>query len=114
MNIKTEDIKKLVEKRVQEEKQAFGDNEDSEKEITDEFFNKCLNENQHGDGMIFAKLFKDTYIYNHLIKNWMVFNNHVWEKDVFQESLTSVTVVAHFFTDKPIEQSSIINEAIND
>jgi putative DNA primase/helicase len=114
MTTKIEDCKKLVEARVREEKLAFGENDDSEKEITDEFFNKCLNENQHGYGMLFAKLFKEDFIYNHLIKSWMIFNNHFWEKDVFQKALTAVTVAAQIFKDKAVDQSRIIRKALND
>lgn len=114
MNTEIKDYKKLVEDRVREEELAFGENNDSEKEITDEFFNKCLNENQHGDGMLFAKLFKGDFIYNHLIKSWMAYKNHTWIKDVFQESSTAVTVVAQLFSNKAVEQSRVIKKAIND
>jgi len=113
MEPKVEDYNKLVDARIREEELLFGDKDDSDKEITEEFFNKCINENQHGDGMIFSKLYRDDFIYNYLIKNWMVFDNHVWKKDIFQESSKAVAIVAQLFIDKAIEQSGVIKKAIN-
>jgi len=51
--------------------------------LDDQFVKDCLDANERGDGVMFASLFKDKFIYNITPKDgeWQAWNGNVWEID---------------------------------
>jgi CRISPR-associated protein Cas8b1/Cst1 subtype I-B len=105
-----ENIAEQVQARVDQEQARFSDAAEIEDsgEITREFVEQCFKENQRGDGMIFARLFKDEFLYNHFIKSWMIFEDHRWKVDVIKKHLTAVEKVAQVYLQEAIRVGSEI------
>ena len=91
-----EDIAAKVEARVREEedlnlapaKTPPGDL------VTPEFIRSCLANNERGDGILYSVLHRDRLVYVKKSQEWMCWNGHTWEDDVFQEHLRHVEAVA--------------------
>ncbi len=107
-----ENIAAKVKERVEQERSEFGDTDTNREKISRSFILQCLKENQHGDGMIFSKLFHNKFLYNHNIKNWMIFEDHRWKVDVLKKHLTAVEAVASVYLQESIRvESEIADES---
>lgn len=71
----TDDIRKQVEDRVEQEKQAYPPGE-GKGEITDDFLDKCIDLGQLGDGIVYAKFHRDTFAYNSTTGEWFENTNN--------------------------------------
>ncbi len=110
-----ENIAEKVQERVEQEREKFGDAAKIEGsgEITRKFISQCLKENQRGDGMVFSKLFKDKFLFNHSLGNsgkWMIFENHYWKMDILKEHLTAVEEVAKVYLQESVRVGTEIIE----
>lgn len=56
------------------------------------FIKKCLDTNERGDGVLFASLNRDRYLYNTTPKDgeWYQWAGHVWERDEFRRAHAAV------------------------
>ena len=92
------DYRKLVEERVKEEaaslaaakktKDAGGDRHEGK--ITSKFVQECLYANELGDGMLYAAIHKDKFLYNKSTESWMEWTDHHWNDDVKAKSVSAV------------------------
>ena len=57
--------------------------DDERPPLEESFIKECLDANERGDGVMFASLFKDNFIYNITPKDgeWFSWNGNVWEID---------------------------------
>ncbi|MFL5626274.1 MAG: phage/plasmid primase, P4 family [Ktedonobacteraceae bacterium] len=46
-----------------------------------QFVLDCLNENEWGDSLLFAHLFRDQAVYDHIEKIWYLYRGHAWKRD---------------------------------
>ena len=60
------------------------------------FVKDCLDANERGDGVMFATINRDKFLYNTTPKDgeWFAWNGKVWEKDDFRASVKAVEEVA--------------------
>ena len=96
------DIQAQVEKRVKEEaaepeaaqKKKFGggDPRDRDGKITSQFVLECLYANELGDGILFAAIHKDKFLFDN--GAWMSWAGHYWKEDIQGEALSAVEKVA--------------------
>jgi len=99
------DIRKEVEERKNKEaarldmseNQNPDPKEKSDIKITSRFINDCLYANELGDGMLYATIQKDKFIFNQSSGAWMLWAGHYWEDDIMNESLSAVEDVALYY-----------------
>lgn len=91
----SDDIKKQVEKVLQEEAAALADPDgDQAPEIDFRFVRQCLNNNERGDGILFASMMRDLFVFNKTTENWLRFNGHHWDLDKMHAAHASVEQIA--------------------
>lgn len=61
---------------------------------------------EKGDAEVFAAQFQDRLIYDHLEKQWYIFNGHVWEEDTYAHSLNLIERVASLYEEE-LHNSSV-------
>lgn len=101
-NDKKTDYRAAVEERVKKEaaemeaaqKKKFGggDPRDRDGKITSQFVLECLYANELGDGVLFAAIHKDKFLYDNEI--WMLWAGHYWKEDTQGQALSAVEKVA--------------------
>lgn len=57
------------------------------------FLKQCLDSNELGDGMLFARHFVGKFIFNASGQNWLRFNGCNWERDIEDQALGAVETV---------------------
>jgi len=115
---KLTDIQKLVKDRIQKEADILAEDEkkksvavDSSDKITSRFVIDCLYANELGDGMLFAALHKDKYLYNKSSGAWLMWAGHYWQEDIMNNSLSAVETVALRYLDEAKNMVETIGEA---
>jgi len=107
-----EDIRKQVQERVDLEAGQSEPAEESPK-ITSKLIQDCLFANELGDGIIYATLFRDQFLYCKNTQEWFEWAGHSWQRDIMSRSLAGVErVVDHYLAEyKRVSQRIIeINE----
>lgn len=103
MTDSTDDIRKQVEERVQEEaaKNAPAPDPDApDRGITSEFIRDCLRCNELGDGTLYAAIFRGRFLYRKKTQEWYEWTGHYWKLDVMERSLAAVEeVVDHYLAE---------------
>src|SRR4030043_243643 len=88
------DIGAQIEARKQQEAEQYSKKlaaaEEEDDGITSQFALDCLNANELGDGILFAGLNKNKYLYNATPKAWLCWSGHHWEKDELNTVSASV------------------------
>lgn len=99
---KSKDYREAVEERVKKEAEVLaaaketkgtgGDPQDEK--ITSKFIQQCLGANELGDGMLYAAIHKNKFLYNKSTGSWMEWTGHHWCDDIRAKSLAAVEKVA--------------------
>lgn len=63
-------------------------------EITSKFVLQCLESEQLGDGILYAALHKNRFVYAKNSQQWYVWNEHTWRRDDMDEAISAVEEVA--------------------
>lgn len=93
------DYRKAVEERVKKEredlaaadkKKGAAGGDQHEGKITSKFVQQCLAANELGDGILYAAILKDKYIYNKTAEKWLSWSDHYWNDDVKAKSVSAV------------------------
>jgi putative DNA primase/helicase len=105
-----DDIRRLTQERIEAEKATKAEknaekpqskNGDSGGEIPLDFIEKCLDCNEIGDSLIYNRLHRGKFVNNVSVKearsSWMVFENHIWKKDVHQKAKAAVEAVVNLY-----------------
>ena len=58
------------------------------------FVNQCYHNKERGDGVLYATLHRDKFVYNKSTEHWLVFNGNHWEIDKMHKSHAAVETVA--------------------
>lgn len=103
-----DDIRKTVEDRVKKEaadlaaikKTKVATGNQHTREITSRFVLDCLYANELGDGMLYAAIHKDKFLYNKSAGHWLVWAGHYWEDDIMSKSQAMVEDVAVRYLDE--------------
>lgn len=78
--------------------------------ITDRFIISCLYNNERGDGMLFAKRFKNQFVYSKRSQQWLVWNGVHWEHDNKNLATSAVEMIAMIYNQQRIIVEAIIEE----
>jgi putative DNA primase/helicase len=109
MTNSTDDIKQQVKDRVVAESAQTPAAEDAQK-IDSKLINQCLYSNSAGDGLLYATLFRDQFLYVKNIQEWFKWTGHIWQLDKMNESLAAVEKVAEIYLEEYKKLSTKIVE----
>lgn len=100
---------KRVEHRKKIEAEKFGNAEDdSNDEISSIFTMDCLNANEFGDGEMFKAFFRNVFVYNKSMGEWMRHCVHFWELDTMNSAMAAVEKVVERYLQEVISISNKI------
>jgi len=92
------DIRAQVETRQQEEIEHMPPAEDKKSGYggpdDPRFVRDCLNNNERGDGVLYASLQRDRFIFNKIQGRWYSFVSHSWTDDILDTNVQKVEDVA--------------------
>lgn len=74
-----------------------GGNGNSGGQLSYRFLKECLDANELGDGILYATINKDKYVFNASGQHWMRWTGQHWEPDIEERGLGSVEPVAMAF-----------------
>jgi putative DNA primase/helicase len=116
-----EDIKELVEKRIAEEQeQRRAKSKEAAKklpapgEVDSKYVLECLEQNEIGDGRLYAALNQGRYVYNKTDEKWYVWSGHHWERDIMNTAVASAESVCDRYLQEAINISYQRNDAVKD
>jgi len=85
------EMREKVEARAKELDRKLNERKDPEKtKISSRFVQECLNANELGDGMLFAAINKDKFLYDKSAAAWLVWEDHHWKRDIMDLALVEV------------------------
>lgn len=88
VNDNLEDIRKEVQERVDQEAAEYPEKaETSNGRISSRFIKQCLLANELGDGILYAAVQKDRFLYSNIAREWMKWEGHHWAEDIMQCAL---------------------------
>ncbi|MFA5158802.1 MAG: phage/plasmid primase, P4 family [Patescibacteria group bacterium] len=93
------DIRRQVQERVQKEAEQQPPKEEKQ-EIDSAFIGKCLFSNSSGDGLLYATLFRDKFLYVKNIQEWFEWTGHRWQRDKMNRSMAAVEKVAEVYLEE--------------
>lgn len=73
---------------------------DSRDEITSAFVLSCLMASEMGDGMLYAALLRDKFVFNKSADKWMRWTGHHWDLDILDRAEAAVEVVARKYLEE--------------
>lgn len=79
--------------------------------ISSGFISDCLNANELGDGLLYAALNKDRFLYNKNTNEWMKWAGHHWEVDYFNQAVSGVEYVCEAYLSEAHRLVDLINTA---
>ena len=88
MTDRNDEIRKQVQDRVAQETPAAPPEESSE--LSSQFLQECLFANEQGDGVLYATLFRDRFLYCKNTLEWYEWQGHSWKRDIMNRSLAAV------------------------
>lgn len=112
----TKDIQKLIQERIDQET-AERDAERVEKEkskITSKLITDCLVAEEYGDGVLFAALNEDKFLYCKNMQEWFEWNGIYWQRDIMGRALAAVEDVVEQYLLEYSRVSSQITQALAD
>ncbi len=91
----TDDIRKQVQERVEEERAQLTPLPDpgASPPIDSVFVQECLYANELGDGTLFARLFRDRFVFCKNSQEWYEWTGQFWQRDAMNRSLAAVEKV---------------------
>jgi putative DNA primase/helicase len=118
------DYRKAVEERVKKEAAALaaaqktkasgGDRRGGDGKITSKFVQECLSANELGDGMLYAAIHKDKYLYEKCSGEWLMWAGHHWKEDLRAKAIAAVEDVALRYLEEAQKIGNEIGLAIKD
>lgn len=76
-----------VEKRLEEEKKLYAERQKNRQAVDSSFIEKCLNTGELGDGILYAELLRDQFVYSAISREWYYWAGHHWELDIQDRAL---------------------------
>ena len=94
-----DEIRKQVQERVDQEAAQIPP-QDEKPKITSQLIQECLFCNELGDGLLFATIFRDRYLYCKNTAEWYEWTGHSWKLDRMNHSLADVEkIVEHYLAE---------------
>lgn len=78
--------------------------------VTPNLVRNCMRAGELGDGILYAALLKDRYLYNSNAREWLTWGGHAWARDIHESVLGATETVVDRLLDATIEVSKEIAE----
>lgn len=73
---------------------------DAADNVTSKLINDCLFANELGDGVLYATVFRDQFLYCKNTQEWFEWGGHFWRRDIMGRSLAAVEkIVEHYLAE---------------
>lgn len=95
---------------MEEERSLYTDPKNNGRDVNSAFIEKCLNTGELGDGILYAELLRDQFLYSALTKEWFFWAGHHWERDLQDRALYGTEQV----TDRLFQEVTDINNRIEE
>jgi len=105
-------IEKVEARKRELDKKLAAEKKPGPPEITSRFVQECLYANELGDGMLFAALGKDQFLFSKSSDEWLSWAGHYWERDIMDRSRAAVENVAREYLDEAARMQGKIGKAI--
>ena len=107
---KIEDVRRKVKERIKKEDKRLSELEPAKSDtpkINSRFIRKCLYCNELGDGMLYAAIHDDDFLFNKSADEWLCWVGHHWDLDIMNNALASVENVSELLLD---EAKKVVDE----
>lgn len=105
-----DEIKRDVEARIKEEAIHYPASEGKENgEVTSKFVRQCLQANELGDGLLYAALLRDQFLFNNTTREWLKWTGQHWDRDIMEDALA----VTEIIVERLITESLKVSEEID-
>ena len=91
------DIKKRVEERRAKEAEEYSSQTGDGGGLSSSFVRQCLNANELGDGILYAHLNQNAFLFCQNFNHWIVWNGNHWEMDIMKRSHFAVEKVCEAY-----------------
>ena len=88
MTDRDDEIRRQVQERVARE--AATAPAEEHPGLSSQFIQECLFANEQGDGVLYATLFRDRFVYCKNTMEWYEWQGHSWKRDIMNRSLAAV------------------------
>jgi putative DNA primase/helicase len=85
-------------------------NQEPEYRSSNPFIRECFKANELGDGILFAHLHAGQFIFNKATGEWCRWSGHYWERDIMNDAMAAVDVVAKAYRDEALVITNKIAE----
>lgn len=111
MTDKNDEITKAVQERIEAELAADPPVEDGQK-IDSAFIRDCLYANSTGDGLLYATMYRDRFVFINNTEEWCEWSGHTWQRDKMKRSLAAVEKLACVYLNEYKKISEEIMDAV--
>ena len=81
-------------------------------EITSKFVLECLDANELGDGLLYAALHQDKFVFAKGSESWYFWDHHSWRRDEMDQAVAAVETVALRYTQEIPLQAAALSESL--
>jgi len=106
-------IRRKVKERIKKEDKKLSELEPdkpNKPEITSKFVRDCFYAGELGNGILFAAIFRNKFVFNKSENRWYFFNGQNWEPDIMNKAQIAVEKVAECYLDEALRVSGQINQ----
>lgn len=109
-----ENLREQVEGRIRQEAEAFPIEEESKGngKISSRFIQDCLYAMELGDGLLYAAVHRNRFLWNNSAREWLVWTGHTWAPDIMQQTLIAVEDVVDVLLDETEQITKQISWAV--
>jgi len=93
-----DEIRKQVEERIAQEISTAAPKESPA--LSGQFIQQCLYANEQGDGVLYATLFRDRFLFVKNTQEWYEWQGHYWKRDIMNRSLAAVEKLVDHYLDE--------------
>ncbi len=106
------DIEEQVNARIRAELEKLGEGDpESGPVITSQLVKECLNSNETGDGILYAVLHRDKFVYNKSSAEWYAWTGHHWKRDIRERYHAYVDNVCETYLKEAFSLTGLIAQA---
>lgn len=81
-------------------------------EITSKFVLECLDANELGDGLLYAALHQDKFVFAKGSESWYFWDHHSWRRDEMDQAVAAVETVALRYAQEIPLQAAALSESL--
>ena len=99
-----DEMRRQVQKRIDKEAKEYSKDPDKDSnknappgKVTIKFIHECLFANELGDGVLYATLFRDRFLFCKNSQEWYSWSGHFWQRDIMGSCLAAVEDIVEYY-----------------